>query len=122
MGRGRVVLVTAKPILGSIVRDVLASDPYLEIVGVTGDWATLKTTLLQSLIDVLVIDVGNRDPLTVQLDLPETHSSVPLLLLGEDGRIAVACRGPRRQALGEVSPAGLRQAVRGLCQPWALPR
>lgn len=117
MDRARVVLATSQPILGSIVREALAADPALEIVAEISDMDALRAMLVDRQFDVAVVDVGRHDPATVCLDVLEDHPRLRMLLLGDNGRMASACRmEPQHRPLGQLSPSDLREAVHALLE------
>src|SRR5262249_30339141 len=97
--------------LREIVRDSLASEPDMEIVGDTDD----RSEVFRSIADVDVVILGAREPSDSSLaeDLLRASSSTRVLAIAANGRSASMWQlRPYRVPLGEVSPESLVGAIR----------
>lgn len=109
----RVLLAEIPRMLSDIVRRVLAAEPELEVVGPIHDRAGLSDAVARADAEVVIVGIESREELRAYEDLLYAHSRVTLLALQVDGRQALLYTlRPHTELLGELSPAGLIEAIR----------
>jgi DNA-binding NarL/FixJ family response regulator len=111
--RIRIVLVTARPILESIVLAALASETAVEVVGTFSRLEEMETFLSERAVELAIVDVGTESDSRVEARLLHKFPRLRLLAIGGDGRTATLHElRPHATPLGEISPERLRQAIR----------
>jgi DNA-binding NarL/FixJ family response regulator len=110
----RIVLGGMPPLLHDIVMDALAGQPAIEVVRDLGEEDGVARALSEGTVDVVI--VGARQPedsaLAASVLRASPHSKV--LVIATSGRTAVMHQlCPVKRALGELSPEGLVEAIRG---------
>jgi DNA-binding NarL/FixJ family response regulator len=110
--RTRVVLVDMPQLLRGIVREVLAAEPELELVGEFPESTGLAIVAERTDADIVVVGgrLGEGAPICALL---EAHPRVRVLAIRADGRRgSLFWLAPERKSLGELSPEMLVQAIR----------
>jgi hypothetical protein len=106
------LIAPVPPLLGDIVRDALADEPDVEVVGQSGE------DDLEDRVDACAADVvlaAETGPALADpyLRLMYLHPRLRLLTVTPDGRRASLWRmAPERRVLADVSPRGLAGALR----------
>jgi DNA-binding NarL/FixJ family response regulator len=117
MDRADVVLVTARPILESIVLAALASEPDVRVVGTVPSLRALEMFLTGRGADLAIVDVGDRSAYEIGAQLLSRFPGLRVLTIAGDGRTATLHElRPHAVPLGEISPERLRQAIRNVLQ------
>jgi DNA-binding NarL/FixJ family response regulator len=102
-------------LLGEIIREVLAHEPDLEIVGEVADLPELlsRAELCRSDVVIACLAEGSDLPIAGR-DLLDQHPHVKLLVVSKHGRQASLYRlRPERIAFEELSPSALIETIRG---------
>jgi DNA-binding transcriptional LysR family regulator len=112
--RIRIVLGGMPPLLHDIVIDALAGEAEIEVVRDLGEENGVVPALSGGTVDVVI--VGARQPedsaLAARVFRASPHSRV--LVIATSGRSAVMHQlAPVTRTLGELSPQGLVEAIRG---------
>lgn len=109
--RTRLLIADLPPLLGDIVRDALAGEGEVDVVGRGGE--SLDAAVDATAPDVVLAqDHGPQLP-DPYLRLMLTHPTLQLLTVSADGRHAALWRlAPERRPLADVSPRGLAGALR----------
>jgi hypothetical protein len=117
-----ILLVGMEGILGEIIKETLACEPDLRIIGEAADVDQLVPREL-ALADVVVACLAEESSLRRPWsDLVLERGRSRLLLILDDGRrAAVYDREGRESPLDALSPSGLVQTIRGLA-PLAVDR
>ncbi len=113
MTRIRILLMDMPRMLREIVREVVDPDPGLTIVG---ELPERGEHLLDALPFEPEVVVTGRDGLSAAAvdELLVAQPRLRILAIGDDGGRTVVYRlRPERVLLGELSPAALRQELRG---------
>lgn len=102
-------------ILGEIIRETLAHEPGVEIIGEVADLRELLRTDELPRSDVVVgcLAEGSDLPPLAWRDLLHQHPRVKLLIVSTNGRHAsLYCLRLKRLAIDELSPSALIEAIR----------
>ena len=111
MPRTRLLIAAIPPLLGDIVRDAVADEADVEVVGRSADDGLLAAVDDTAPDVVLTEDRGPHLP-DLYLRLMLSHPYLQLLTVSADGRNAALWRlAPERRALADVSPRGLAGAL-----------
>lgn len=115
MARIRVLVAGLPPILGGIVTEALSDQPDIEVVGMIGRGVEFEPMGARHLADVLVVggvepqDSAGADRLLLN------GSAARVLIIATSGKDAVLYQlRPMKTLLGELSPQGLVEAIRGI--------
>jgi chemotaxis response regulator CheB len=104
----RVLLVDMSQIMREIVAAVIAPQSDLDLIAEpTYDPARIAATIDQTRAEVVVLSTHKPELSRLLFLLFEAHPCPRVLVLAQDGRNAYLC-----EPLGELSPAGLLDAVR----------
>ena len=104
--------------LCDIIKEVVTSEPDLQIVGQLAARVDLAGAVDQTRADVVVVGLRDHELPGDCLALFHSHPRTRLLGIAADGRRAFLYElRPQRTPLGEVSPAGLIEAIRGAGAP-----
>ena len=104
--------------LCDIIKEVVTSEPDLQIVGQLAARVDLAGAVDQTRADVVVVGLRDHELPSDCLALFDSHPRTRLLGIAADGRRAFLYElRPQRTPLGEVSPAGLIEAIRGTGAP-----
>jgi len=110
--RTRLLIAPVPPLLGDIVRDALAGEPDLEVVGRSGE-DDLEDRVDACAADVVLAEETGPRLADPYLRLMYLHPRLRLLTVSPDGRRASLWRlAPERRVLADVSPRGLVGALR----------
>jgi hypothetical protein len=110
--RTRLLIAAVPPLLGDIVRDALADEPGVEVVGKTGD-DDLSRSVDACAADVVLAEENGAALPDPYLRLMYLHPRLRILTVSPDGRHASLWHlAPERRALADVSPRGLAAALR----------
>jgi hypothetical protein len=110
--RTRLLIAAVPPLLGDIVRDALADEPGVEVVG-TADDEDLSRSVDACAADVVLAEENGAALPDPYLRLMYRHPRLRILTVSPDGRQASLWRlAPERRALADVSPRGLADALR----------
>jgi DNA-binding NarL/FixJ family response regulator len=107
----RILLAELKPMLREIVRNSVANEPDMQIVGDTDN----RERVFESISDVDVVILGAPEPSDSVLaqDVLRASSSTRVLAIAANGRSAsMWLLQPYPVPLGEVSPTSLVGAIR----------
>jgi chemotaxis response regulator CheB len=111
--RIRVLVVKVPGILGEIITSIVANEPDMEIVGDVADYRELLPMTRTTSADAVIIGLENGELPGVCEELLDERPRVTLLGVHGDGRHAfVYALRPERVPIGDVSPAGLVEAIR----------
>ena len=112
MSDRRRILVLAKPLLATLVREIASEADGLEVVGIVEDEQALVAEVLRTEPDVLIVGLDGTDPADLYLELLERRPRLRILALTGQGREAILWElRPHRTSLGEISPETLLAAV-----------
>jgi hypothetical protein len=109
-----VLLVGMRGILGGIVREIVAQEPDMEIVGELGAMSEVRATGRLARLGVVVVR-SDDEPGSVEdvRDLLGRHPQVTILTVQGDGRHGAVYRlRPEKAFIGDLSPASLMTAIR----------
>ncbi|HEX8695878.1 MAG TPA: hypothetical protein VF746_25910 [Longimicrobium sp.] len=111
MPRTRLLLAAVPPLLADIVRDALAEEPGVEVVGsAAGD---LFDAVAASGAHVVLAENGGGGLSDLHLRLMYRYPRLKLLTVSPDGRrVALWRLVPERRVLSDPTPRGLAEAVR----------
>ena len=118
----RVILCDDHALIRRGIRDTLADQPDLEVVGEAGDYGELRALMRQQTCDVLVLDINmpGRSGLDVLHALKEEGSPVRVLVVSMHPEDQYAMRALRAGAFGYVNksadPGQIVAAVRMVAQ------
>jgi len=118
----RVLLCDDHALIRRGIRDTLAGEPGIEVVGEAGDYGELRTIMRSRPCDVLVLDINlpGRSGLDALHALKDEGSAVRVLVLSMYPEDQYAIRALRAGAFGYVNkggdPALIVQAVRTVAQ------
>ena len=117
----RVILCDDHALIRRGIRDTLAEQPDMQIVGEAGEYGELRTLLRSTSCDVLVLDISmpGRSGLDVLHVLKDEGSPLRALVVSMYPEDQYAIRALRAGAFGYVNkgdPATLVQAVRTVAQ------
>jgi two-component system invasion response regulator UvrY len=118
----RIILCDDHALIRRGIRDTLAEQPDLEVVGEAGDYGELRALLRQTGADVLVLDISmpGRSGLDVLHALKEEGSTLKVLVVSMYPEDQYAMRALRAGAFGYVNkgadPAQIVAAVRVVAQ------
>jgi DNA-binding NarL/FixJ family response regulator len=118
----RVMLCDDHALIRRGIRDTLAEQPDLQVVGEAGDYGELRALMRQQPCDVLVLDINlpGRSGLDVLHALKEEGSSVKVLIVSMYPEDQYALRALRAGAYGYVNkgadPVQIVAAVRMVAQ------
>ena len=117
MQRIRVMLAEMPGLLHDIVRTTLESESDLELI--SSDAPASRTGLSDSIGDAdVVILSADAPPLDHYESVLREHPALRMVAISNRGRHAFLYElRPHRQALGELSPASLLQAIRSQPAP-----
>jgi chemotaxis response regulator CheB len=105
----RVLLVNMPRLLREIVREVIATEPDLQVVDeLTGGYLELAAVLDSVVADVVILGTESRESGDLLLPLLQIRPALRFVIIAEDGRAGFVCTPS-----GELSPARLLEAVRG---------
>jgi hypothetical protein len=112
----RILLVDMPRLVRDIVETAARSDPGVEVVGVLGDVDAVAASAGDA--EVIVVGVEHRElPDACRALLDERAASLRLLgIEARDGGAYLYELRPRRSALGELSPAGVVEAIKELAR------
>lgn|GEM_PF-3251199 len=119
MPRTRLLLAALPALLADIVRDALAAEPEVEVVGTVAATAdALDRALDADGADVVLAETQGLGLPDNYLELMHRHPRLRLVLVAPDGRSASLYRlVPERRLLADVSPRALAEAVRDAARP-----
>ncbi len=101
------------PLLHDIVRDIVAKQPDMELLGNIGDREVSFRSLEETAIDVVIVGAPQPDDSGYARELLQASSPTRVLVIANSGRSAVMYEmRPQEVALGEVSPEDLVAAIR----------
>lgn len=118
----RIILCDDHALIRRGIRDTLAEQPDLEVVGEAGDYGELRVLLRQTSAEVLVLDINmpGRSGLDVLHALKEEGSTLKVLVVSMYPEDQYAMRALRAGAFGYVNkgadPAQIVAAVRVVAQ------
>jgi two-component system, NarL family, invasion response regulator UvrY len=118
----RIILCDDHALIRRGIRDTLAEQPDLEVVGEAGDYGELRALLRQTTAEVLVLDINmpGRSGLDVLHALKEEGSALKVLVVSMYPEDQYAMRALRAGAFGYVNkgadPAQIVAAVRVVAQ------
>lgn len=109
-----VLLVGMWGILGEIVREIVAQQSDMEIVGEVGEISELQTTERLARTGVVVVRSDDEPGLAAQVDdLLGSHPRLTVLTVHDDGRTGSLYRlRPEKLAIRDLSPGSLVKAIR----------
>lgn len=112
--RIRVVLVGVRRMLSELVTEALAVDPDIEIACETVDRTELPSLASRKGADVVIIGGDEPNPSAAFDILRAVRPRLRVLAITDDGRETLLYElQPHEVALGQLSGAGLLDAVRG---------
>jgi DNA-binding NarL/FixJ family response regulator len=118
VGRVRILVSIAQPLLRAIVQTALAHEPDLGTVDAVSSHERLEDRLQREEADIVIVDVRDRDPAEVGLGLLALRPALRVLTIAGDGQRAQLYQlRPCERPLGEIPPEGLRAAIRSLIRP-----
>jgi hypothetical protein len=114
----RVVLGTMPTLLGDIVRETLACHPDFEVLAEVAERGEISPAVQRTGADVAVVAIKPRDRPSDRRSLPgellAAHPQLRLIALTSDGRTGYVYElEPREDAIVEISPQLLLDAIRG---------
>lgn len=118
----RIILCDDHALIRRGIRDTLAEQPDLQVVGEAGDYGELRALLRQTGADVLVLDINmpGRSGLDVLHALKEEGSTLKVLVVSMYPEDQYAMRALRAGAFGYINkgadPAQIVAAVRVVAQ------
>jgi DNA-binding NarL/FixJ family response regulator len=99
--------------LSDIIKEVVAGQPDMEIVGEREDRGSLVMAAAETRADVVLLGLHDSELPTICEDLVVAHPKSKILAVTLDGRRAFLYElRPQTSALGEISPQGLVDAIR----------
>jgi DNA-binding NarL/FixJ family response regulator len=109
----RIVLADLPQMLRSIIRDILAGEPDMEVVGELPGQAELPAMVRRTGATFVIVRQTSPDPPTIFHDLLAARPPTRVLAIADEGRAAILYElRPRRIAIGELSAARLVAAIR----------
>lgn len=104
-----ILLVNMPRLLAEIVRTIVAAHDDLRVVAdLTGAGEQVTTAIDATGADVVVLSVHRPESALLISQFIRTHPAVRLVVVGGDGQHGYIC-----EPAGELSPAGLLDAIRG---------
>jgi hypothetical protein len=115
LGRTLVLLVGMQGILGDIIRETLAAEPDMEVIGELTDLRHLAATADLALPDVVIASLGHGSaPARSLRRLLQQRRHAKLLIVSEDGRrAALYGAAGNRMPIDDPIPSTLVDAIRG---------
>lgn len=109
----RIVLCDDHALTRRGVRDTLAEQSGMEVVGEAGDYSALRAVLRSTPCDVLVLDINlpTRSGLEVLATLKEEGTSIKVLVLSMNAEDQYALRALKAGAHGYLNKSGDPQAI-----------
>ena len=105
----RVLLVNMPRLLREIVREVIATEPDLQVIDeLTGGHLELAAVLDSVVADVVILGTESRESGELFLRLLWMRPTLRFVVIAKDGKAGFVCTPS-----GELSPHGLLEAVRG---------
>ena len=109
----RVLLVDLTTMLSDVIKEILATDPSIEVVGEIPGGGAVVTAIAKNEADVVIYGTEDRELTAPWRQLFKGNLDVKVVALVDDGQEAFLYElCPRREELGELSPEGLIAAVR----------
>ena len=106
--------------LSDIIADVVSVQPDMQIVGTVEQHGAMVAAARSARPDVVVIGLEDSELPETCGPLFEAFPRIRVLGVASDGRGASLYElRPRKTSLGEVSPEGLVQAIRGSARSWS---
>jgi DNA-binding NarL/FixJ family response regulator len=111
--RIRILLAEIPPMLSDIVRDTVANEGDMMVVGEFTERGALLEGLASGGADVVILGTSEPEEAAVPYRILATSPHIKVLMLEIRGRRAVIYElRPRRRPLGDVSPQRLVKAIR----------
>ncbi len=109
----RVLLVDLTTMLSGVIKEILATDPSIEVVGEVPESGAVMTAIAKNEADVVIYGTKDRELSPPWRQLFKGNLDAKVVALVDDGQEAVLYElCPRREELGELSPEGLIAAVK----------
>jgi len=107
--------------LRSIIRDILAGEPDMEVVGELPGQAEVPAMVRQTGATFVIVRQTGPDTPAIFQDLLAAQSPTRVLAIADEGRVAILYElRPQRIPIGELSAARLVAAIRDKGQSMAV--
>jgi DNA-binding NarL/FixJ family response regulator len=117
----RIVLADLPQMLRSIIQDILAGEPDMEVVGELPGQAEVPAMVQQTGATFVIVRQTGPDPPAIFQNLLAAQSPMRVLAIADEGRAAILYElRPRRIPIGEFSAARLVAVIRDKGQSMAV--
>jgi DNA-binding NarL/FixJ family response regulator len=109
----RIVFAEMPPLLADIIRQAVAGEPDMAIVGECRDCSALREMLVAEGCEVVMVGTSDPDALALPRQLLDAAPRMKVLMLETRGSRAVMHElRPYRRSLGDMSAGRLVEAIR----------